>query len=294
MKLIHKDFGEHQMYLLAGDRGISRTLAKPDGYRKREIEFMTLIREQLKPGEIAFDIGSNIGYVSLIMAKLVGEAGHVYSVEPDKKNFQVLKKNVALNNYQSRFTLERIGISDQVGQLTFHRSNRSNLGSFEKRHKDCPGSIETFVTSLDEYLKDKEQLPTFYKMDVEGHEVKVVRGMKKTAERSPSGTKILIEVHPQFFGKELHFEPELRMLVDLGFRFKYVISAAIAQPKLFKEKGYTPKRVYESSGWYRGVYDDISTEDAIYFCSNPHSEFVPRRNKTTKKIVRAIMLEKQQ
>lgn len=293
MKLIHKDFGEHEMYLLAKDRGISKTLAKPGGYKKREIEFMTLIREQLKPGEVAFDIGANIGYVSLVMAMLVGERGHIYAVEPDSTNFKVLTKNVALNKYESRFTLERLGISDMVGNLTFHRSKRSNLGSFEKIHKDCPGTEDTPVVTLDEYLKDKDELPTFYKMDVEGHEVKVIRGMRETAKRSLSGTKVLIEVHPQFFGPDLHFEPELRAMVDIGFRFKYVISAAIAQPKLFKERGYSPKRVYESSGWYRGVYDDISTEDAIYFCSNAHHEYVPRRGKSTKKIVRAIMLEKE-
>lgn len=291
MKLIHKDFDEHQMYLIAKDRGISRSLAKPGGYNKREIEFMTLIREQLKPGETAFDIGANIGYVSLIMAKLVGETGHIYAVEPDQRNFEVLQKNIVLNGYESRFTTERLGISDQVGELLFHRSKRSNLGSFGRIHKDCPGSENTPVTTLDEYLKPHEKLPTFYKMDVEGHEVQILRGMRGVAKRSASGTKILIEVHPQFFGEQ-RFEPELREMVALGFGFKYVISAAIAQPKLFKEKGYTPKRVYESSGWYRGVYDDISTEDAIYFCSYAHSEYVPRREKSTKKIVRAIMLEK--
>ena len=139
------------------------------------------------------------------MLKLVGEKGHVYCVEPDKRNIEVLKKNISLNGYDSRCTIERYGISDKVGKLLFHRSKRSNLGSFEKMRKDCPGREITPVTTLDEYLKDGERLPAFYKMDVEGHEVKVVRGMKKIAERSEVGTKILIEVHPQFFSKNLNF-----------------------------------------------------------------------------------------
>ncbi len=292
MGLIQKDFGEHKMYLIKGDPGISKTLQKPHGYKKREIEFMTLIREQLKAGEIACDIGANIGYATLIMAKLVGKSGHVYAIEPDPKNIKVLRQNIELNKYSERVSLYHLGISDTDGKLPFARSRKSNLGSFGKV-KNRIGTVTVDVQTIDSMFANKENLPTFYKMDVEGHEVKVLRGMRKTAKRSPKDTKILMEVHPQLFNSgDLNFEPELRAMMDLGFRFKYVISAAIAQPQLFKDRGYKPKRVYESSGWHRGVYDDVTDEDAIYFCSKSHSEYVPVRKRTTKKIVRAIMLEK--
>lgn len=290
MSLDLKDCGEHKMYLIKKDRGISRTLRKPSGYQKREIEFMTLIRNELKEGELACDIGANIGYVTLIMAKLVGEKGRIVSIEPDPTNIKVLEKNVELNNYTERVELHHAGISDIDGKLPFKRSDKSNLGKFQEVAKSK--SLMVPVMSLDSLFANRP-IPTFYKMDVEGHEVKVLRGMRTIASKAPSGTKILIEVHPQFYNKTtLNFEPELRTMISLGFGFKFVISAAVGCPKLFKERGYQPKKVYESSGWYRGVYDDIQTEDAIYFCSHSHHEYVPRRKRTTKKIVRAIMLEK--
>ena len=100
-KLILKDFGENKMYLLKDDPGISRTLRKSHGYQNREVEFMSLIRKHVKMGQVCFDIGANIGYLTLILAKLVGPTGIVYAVEPKPANYKVLKKNIRLNEYKN-------------------------------------------------------------------------------------------------------------------------------------------------------------------------------------------------
>ncbi len=292
MSLIFKDFGknEHKMYLLAGDKGISRTLRKPLGYRNREIEFMTLIRREVKEGQIAFDVGANLGFVTLTLCKIVGPTGHVYAVEPVERNWEVLLKNMKLNGYLKRTTVERLGISDKDGTSGFFVSAKSNLGSINKKNKK-EKKIEINVRSLDSYLSQTEELPDFYKMDVEGHEVEILNGMYNVAQRSKVGTKIIIEVHPKVY-KGNRMETALRGMLSRGFRFKYVISAAMAQPDLFKEKGYSPIEKYESSGWWRGIYNNVSDEDAIYFCSYKHEQYVPARKRSSPKIVRAIMLEK--
>lgn len=63
-------------------------------------EFETnIVKEEIKKGDIVLEIGANIGYYTLIFAKLVGEKGKVFAFEPDPTNFALLKKNIEINGY---------------------------------------------------------------------------------------------------------------------------------------------------------------------------------------------------
>lgn len=281
--LILKDFDNYKMYLLKDDLGISKTLFSKNGAKFREKAFMEVIRQSVKPGDICMDIGANIGFVTLQMAKLVGSSGKVYAVEPDDSNFEVLNKNIKVNLLENIVGSDCVAISDTTGSGSFYTSSKSNLGSlFPGKNTDGP-AIYVVTLTLDSYMYGKT-LPVFYKMDVEGAEVLVLNGMAETAKNSKVGTKILIEVHPREYGKSLDMASVLQRIVGLGFEFRYVISAGEPQPKLFKERGYKPSKVYDCGGpWRRGLYKNVKTEDAIYFCSQLHEKV---------KIVRSIMLEK--
>ena len=87
--LIKRKIGNHLMFLDRKDLGISKTLIKTPRWRKwpREPEFMEIIQDEVREGMVAFDLGANIGYVTLILAELVGPSGHVYAVEPNPRNF---------------------------------------------------------------------------------------------------------------------------------------------------------------------------------------------------------------
>jgi precorrin-6B methylase 2 len=52
----------------------------------------------LSPGDVCVDVGANIGYFSLLAARLVGSRGHVYAVEPSSTSYDRLTKNLELNN----------------------------------------------------------------------------------------------------------------------------------------------------------------------------------------------------
>ena len=85
-----------KIYLDKKDPGISRTLIKPKFFRKwhREPEFMDIIEKEVTKGMVAFDLGANIGYVTLCLANLIGKQGHVYAVEPSPHNFEILKNKI--------------------------------------------------------------------------------------------------------------------------------------------------------------------------------------------------------
>lgn len=283
------DFGEHKMYLLRNDPGISRTLAKPDGYKNREKAFMTILREEVAPGMIALDIGANIGYATLIMALNVGGTGKVVAVEPVKKNFDVLVKNVELNGYEN-IECHNIALSNSSGSKTFYETKASNLGALNpavkfSKKKKLP------VLDASEFLETQGIYPNFIKMDIEGHEVEVLNSLCRWFS-NPFPCKVLIEVHPTLYSSSAAMADALYRLRDLGFRAKYVVSAATARPDLFIQRGYEPSRSFETSGWTRGIYVDVDYDDMVTFASKMHKQYVEERKRYSKKIVRSILLER--
>src|SRR5438067_1635253 len=82
-----------------------------------EIEEREFILATLKPGDIALDIGANIGFFSILMAERVGPEGHIYAFEPLKRNASLLEQSVAENGFQTRLTLTHAAIGNHAGAL---------------------------------------------------------------------------------------------------------------------------------------------------------------------------------
>lgn len=284
-----RDVGEHKMHLLKNDKGISLALAR-DG--SREEGFMHLINDTVKPGQIAFELGGNIGYVTLLLAKLVGPTGKVIVAEPDPTNIEVLKKNIEMNGYKN-VEIHQVAISNKSGEMTFYRSKASNLGGMTPAA--CRSEAITVRAESVDSLCPLDICPNFYKMDIEGHEVEALAGMLETLKRSPLPVQILMETHPFAYDENHSLEKIFRHLLDIGFHCKYILSAALVRPQLFKKMGYKPVKKYitwKLRRWNYGLYNNVSDEDMIKLACYEHRQFVPYRMKHTDTIVRAVMLEK--
>ncbi|MBC8488000.1 MAG: FkbM family methyltransferase [Bacteroidetes bacterium] len=304
--LIQKKVGNHEMLLDKTDHGISRVLIKKSNSRKwpREPEFMDIITDEISDGMVAFDLGANIGYITLIMADKVGESGHVYAVEPDPRNFAILEKNIRLNNYTERVSSYQTAISNRNGTCRFFLSRSSNLGSLHATG-NTKGAIDVTAQTGDTFFSDKLQ-PDFIKMDIEGAEVEALEGMLKTLEKKKGVVKILMETHSMYYNPEDSLKQQLIKLFEIGFRAKYVITAGIPKPFFFASRGYEPCRIYNSGYWTRGVYTGISNEDVFDSVRNMHTELIKvpfkkcllrpwhffNRTVHSHKIVRGLFLEK--
>jgi FkbM family methyltransferase len=158
------------------------------------------MRALLKAGDTFIDAGANIGYLSAIAMGLVGGDGSVYSFEPVPAYFDRLER-LAKSNPAYRLTPERIALGDSSGTVLIDVSN-DNLGW----NTAVPGwmpegvvheTVEAPVRRLDEYLQEAAiSAPSLVKVDTEGFDFTVLRGLSGFFESASHRPAIISEVAP--------------------------------------------------------------------------------------------------
>jgi len=165
-----------------------------DRYEKATTD---LFRQLLKPGMVVVDVGANVGYFSLLAAELVGDSGKVYAFEPEPGNNGVLRKNIDINSI-SNIQVEEKAVSDSSGTAEFFLSELDS-GSHSLYGEAARGVREHFqvtTTTIDEF-HESEGWPNvdLIKIDVEGGELGVLKGMESLMEKTPD-VKLIIEYCP--------------------------------------------------------------------------------------------------
>jgi FkbM family methyltransferase len=206
----------HKLAILPGDKGVSIELAVHGMHEPRATR---LLSSYLRPGMVAVDIGANIGYYALLEARLVGRAGTVIAIEPVPENARIFQQNIAANGY-SNIVFRQTAISDREGRLPLRLSPKSNCHSLS----DVPWPTrEMFVNvcTLDSLL-ETETLPSvdLVRMDLEGHELAVIKGMRETIKKYHP--RLLIELHPHIVGPQATVQ-YLRQLETLGYSPEWIV-----------------------------------------------------------------------
>jgi FkbM family methyltransferase len=149
----------------------------------------------LRAGQVFYDVGANVGFLTLVGARAVGQSGRVYSFEPLPDNVAALKHNVGLNRL-SQVEIIEAAVADESGSSEFAigTSTTSRLASShattENRHFLVP------TVSLDDAVTEMGFAPPdVVKIDVEGAESRVLRGMGSVI--STFHPVILCEIHEQ-------------------------------------------------------------------------------------------------
>ena len=162
-----------------------------------ETETTQLFRNRIKPGMSILDIGAHVGYYSLLAASLVGPKGRVFSFEPDQDNYGLLVHNIELNGYDN-ITAVNQAVCDVSSSRTLFISALDN-GRHSMYHQRQPesGSVTVSATTADDYFETIGWPKIdFIKLDVEGSELDVFRGMPTLLERSLE-LMIIMELNPK-------------------------------------------------------------------------------------------------
>jgi FkbM family methyltransferase len=162
-----------------------------------EPELQSALRELIPAGAVIFDLGANIGYVSLLLAKAAGEAGKVFAFEALPSNVDQLRRNLALNGMDARVSVIPSAVTQTSGPVRFlvHASGgMGKVAGSAGRQDKVESEVTVAGISLDEFVYGQGYPPPqVVKMDIEGGEVLALPGMRRVlAEARPL---MLMELH---------------------------------------------------------------------------------------------------
>lgn len=198
-----------------------------------ERDIIKCIKEMVKPNQVCLDIGANIGFLSAVMGKAVGDKGKIYSLEPNHKLFPCLitlaeSSNGVINPFQ-------LAVSDKNGILEFYlEANHALSTCVESLHSATAQKILVKTISIDDFCSQQQIFPDFIKIDVEGAEPLVLKGMQKLFE---SGHRpiILCELKPWTYDV-FNTSPEdvLNLVLQYGYK-TYVLNSTADLVKISTE-----------------------------------------------------------
>jgi FkbM family methyltransferase len=175
------NYGKYKFnYYGGGDRG---EILYHAFWNKMFLEELNTIKDFVKKGDTAIDIGGNLGFFVLILNELVGDSGKIYSFEPSKKLYHKLASTIKINNLQN-VTLVNIALGESEESTTLHYNpKQSGLSSIISDFEGNSLSEEIKITTLDNFSKKLSGRVSFIKIDTEGYEPQVLRGAKELIKR---------------------------------------------------------------------------------------------------------------
>ncbi|MGV9849933.1 FkbM family methyltransferase [Streptomyces sp. NPDC003442] len=157
------------------------------------------LQRRLKPGDVFVDVGANIGYYSLLASPLVGRAGTVVAIEASPTFHQLLQRH-ARRNDRTNIRALNAAVSDRDEQLTFILASSRNMGANSVVPYDGPAesTFEIAAQPLPDLLTDDEITNArVIKIDVEGAEGSVIRGLVPLLDKLRPDAELTVEVTPQ-------------------------------------------------------------------------------------------------
>lgn len=191
-------------YLLLQPSSISLTLWINRHARSEDVDVIKMI---LRPGDSFYDIGANIGQLSIEAAILVGASGRVTSFEAHPKTAQFFRNNVEMNNLKN-IRIVQSAIGEKCGWLAFTDDNSDDQNGVSES-----GSIHVPVLKLDT-LSEGEKIDLL-KIDIEGYELFAIKGGSETLKNVDV---IYFEAWDRHFEKYGYCFSDLHYLLgEMGF-----------------------------------------------------------------------------
>jgi FkbM family methyltransferase len=176
------------------------------------------LERTVRPGWVVVDAGANIGYYTLIFARLVGSEGCVLALEPAESRHSALVRNVALNKV-ANVRVSRVALADQCGECSIVQPPKANLGNFRLARQGEAGQETAPLVTLDHIISGQHlDRLDLIKVDIEGAETRFLNGGRDSIARfRPT---IMIELNTAALGQSgSRPEDVIGFLEGFGYRF---------------------------------------------------------------------------
>lgn len=148
-----------------------------------EIEVQEAFERFVSKGEVVYDIGSHVGFFTIIASELVGSKGKVVAFEPMETPLHYLREHLRLNNC-SNVIVRDVAVSAKAGVARMELGGGDEATRYLLAHMADNGQFEVKTVALDELVFGSElSPPDFIKIDIEGAEYLALQGARRTIEQ---------------------------------------------------------------------------------------------------------------
>ncbi|MBV7522603.1 FkbM family methyltransferase [Ensifer sp. ENS12] len=211
--------GRYHLFVDTNDVGFTPHVMHRGIWEMPLTEFMV---RNIKPGMRVLDIGGNFGYYSILMSDLVQDTGHCDVFEPNVLAAGLLKKSIAVNGFSDRARVFEIALSDVTDRSmkfyipTNEPKNARLMEGYDDKLATEGRFVDVPVTTVDDMAGHLGWID-FIKIDAEGAELEILRGMSKTIrEQRPS---MMIELN---CGRGYDARPVLEELWSVYGKLQYL------------------------------------------------------------------------
>ncbi len=214
--------GKYYLPVDAYQDGIANTIINGGIY---DLGVYEVAEQYIKPGTAVLDLGSNFGQMSILFSRLAGIAGIVHAFEADDFIFEILEKNIVVNNcsnIQAHFGAVHNKSGETLNFPAQDFEKFSSYGSYGIDYKNnCPPTRQVKTLTIDEL--DIEKPVSFMKIDVQGGDLFALQGAVKTIKKYKM--PIIFEYEYAFEDElDFNFQEYVDFVKSIDYKFKKVIS----------------------------------------------------------------------
>lgn len=188
-----------------------------------EKEVVDLAAKYIRKNTAVLDIGSNFGQMSILFSQMTGESGKVYSFDADSFIFEILKKNIEINNRKNIFPTFGAVHNKSGEELFFPQQDFVEFQTYGAYGIDYNSSKGRKVTSITiDSLNIPEEI-SFMKIDIQGGDLQAMQGAVETIKKNRM--PIIFEYEYHFEDKfKLNFQEYVDFVASINYKFEKVIN----------------------------------------------------------------------
>lgn len=171
------------------------------------------LRRRVRPGDVVWNAGANVGVYTLQLAHMVGASGRVVAFEPNSHSATILQRNIRLNGFEGRVRVEHLAVAGRSGRATLFASGDSQMARLSQPNPmDGPQTPSAVgCTTLNDYARANGG-PAGIVMDIEGAEIEALQAATDLLREGPGW--MLVELHPDAWDWSGHSAAQLAGLLD--------------------------------------------------------------------------------